>query len=101
MARAARARTAVAPAAAGHRRRLAQRRQGAGVVGLLLGVAQPDEQIGAFGVGDIQGRAMAERLQVPSSRLGRGQLPGRVITGRYRPATGFRGIAPRAYCRAT
>ena len=87
-------------AAAGQRRRLGQGGQGAGIVGLLLNVAEPDEQIGAFGAGRLQGRAVVERLQVPSGRFGRGQLPGRVITGCYRPVAGLlghraQGILPR------
>ena len=75
--------------APGQRRRFGQGREGARIAGLLLGVAEPDEQTSALAIGDIEGGAVVERRPVPVGRLGRRQLPGRVIAGRYRPASSF------------
>ena len=75
----------VRAAAAGQRRRFGQGRKGAGIVGLLLRVAEPDEEISVFVIGNVEGGAVVQRRPVPPGRFGRGQLPGQ-FNAATRPA---------------
>jgi hypothetical protein len=75
--------------ATGQRRRFGQGREGAKIVGLLLSVAEPDEETSALAIRDIEGGAVVERRPVPAGRFGGRELPGRVIAGHYRPAASF------------
>ena len=52
-------------ATAGQRRRFGQGRKGAGIVGLLLRVAKPDEEISVFVIGNIEGGTVVQRRAVP------------------------------------